>query len=469
MTILLRGPRPTTPSRAGAGTTVRDWRAERRRRTRLTLAAGLVTIALIVGGVLTIVAAFQGEFSSYVDVRADLPIGNPIDPKGQVQFRQIPVGQVGRTLRKLPNGAVEVVLRIKPSKLGSIPANVTASVAPSSLFGTEAVVLDAAHPAAAHLRSGAHIPATGSTASLQGTLTDLNTLLTGLRPAEIDSTLSALSTAFNGQGPTISQSIRVLNTYLSGLVPELPTLNSDLDLLSPVLDGLSASVPALLDTAENSSTLAQTLTRDQALIASVMSDGATLSTTATNLLNAVHASLHSFLVNLAPILGDINGQPGVLPAILNAVQALSKAILPTLDQNGIRGLAASVTQFTNSPYMAFLGGLTAPGISEQERQQAAHNGFQAIMDPVTYTAANCPRYGADAGPNCPGASGQPTSPNSNPPGSASTTADTTQVSPDMQAASAQLLAAVDGRTAGSGSSTTPGSLWLAPLLGSLGS
>ncbi|MCU4184186.1 MCE family protein [Acidiferrimicrobium sp. IK] len=374
-------------------------RAQRRRSTAFI--AGVAFLAVLLGAVVTIVEDFNGAFSSYVDVRAVLPPGQPVDANAPVQYAQVPVGKVGPVVRDLANGAVEVTLRIKPSSIGHIPANVVSQVAPSSLFGTEAVILQAPAPAAAHLVAGSLIPPGTGSSSLQGSLTDLNNLLIGLHPAEIDTTLSALSGALAGQGPAVSSAIRALDSYLAGLAPQLPTLEGDVDLITPVLDGLSASVPALLDVASNAGTVAQTLTDEQQAIAQLMTSGASTSATVATLLSGISTTVHQFLVNLAPLLGDINGQPGVLPTTLDALRGLASALLPALSASGMPALSATVTQRTESPYYAFLAGADLPVLNARQRQQIGHSAFASEMDPPTYTAADCPRYGADPGPNCP--------------------------------------------------------------------
>lgn len=374
-------------------------RAAARRRQAVIFVAGVAFLALVVATVAAIIADFNGDFSSYVEVRANLPVGQPVTVQSEVQYRQIAVGQVAGVSQTFHSGAIQVTLRIKPDKIGQIPADVTAQVAPSSIFGTEAVVLRAGAATSAHLRSGAVVPAAGESSSLQGALTDLDHLLTGLHPAEIDTTLGALSTAFQGQGPAVDDAIHIVNGYLDGLLPELPTLESDINLVTPVLDGLSASVPALLDIATNSGTVATTLTNDQALIASLLSKGSTLTATASGLLSGVQTTLHSFLVNLGPILLDINGRPGVLANSITALDTLSKTFLPAFTSSGSPSISVAVSQFTDNPELALLAGASLP-FTRQQITQIAHAAFVNIMDPPTYSAADCPRYGAAAGPNC---------------------------------------------------------------------
>lgn len=366
------------------------------------LLAGVLLVSLIAGAVVSIYDAFNGDFSQYTDVRAELPVGQPIQLRSQVQFRQIQVGQVGRVDRTLPGGAIEVTLQIKPSQMARIPANVTARVAPTSLFGTETVILRSDSPSRRHLRAGQVVPAAGGSASLQGTLSSLDHLLTGLHPAEIDSSLGALSTALQGQGPAAGQAIRAFNSFLSGLVPQLPALNGDINLLSPVLNGLSASVPALLDVADNSATVARTLTDDRALISALLSDAAQLSGTGSALLHDISGSLHSFLVNLAPILGDISARPNLPATILNDLQKLTASFLPALTQSPVPSVSVAVTEFVNSPYEAYVAGANLPGLSARQVHQIGHAAFKSLMDPRTYTAANCPYYASEPGPNCPG-------------------------------------------------------------------
>jgi phospholipid/cholesterol/gamma-HCH transport system substrate-binding protein len=384
---------------AGASSSFAARRAEAARRRLLTAVAGVALVAVIVAGLGLIYATFSGDFTHEVTIRATIPPGQPVEVGNEVEYLQVPVGTVSSVGAPGPGGMVVVTLHLTPSKAGAVPANVVAQVAPSSLFGSEAILLSAAHPEATPVHAGQLLSAASAgSSSLQGTLQDLNNVLTGLHPAEIDSTLGALATALQGQGPAVRQFVDRADAYLEGMLPDLPTLESDISLLTPVLDGLSGSIPALLDLAGNASTTADTITSDQQDLVGLLTGSAGVSSVATTLLSDIQTALHGFLVNSYPFLVDVNADPSELPKILDSVanwgarwsQAESSGPWVNID----------VASFSiDNPTDLILAGTGALGPAESAA--LAHQAIASDLDPATYTAADCPRYGSQAGPNCP--------------------------------------------------------------------
>ncbi|MCU4186679.1 MCE family protein [Acidiferrimicrobium sp. IK] len=369
------------------------------RRTVMMAGAGVVLVALVAAGVAGMVLSFKGTFSTYASIDADLPPGQPVQPGAQVTYRQVQVGTVAGKVRSLGGGSVRVSLHLQPGMLATIPANVTIAVAPSSVFGVQGIVLAPPAAAVGHLHTGQLLAAASSgSTSLQTGLADINNLLTGLHPAQIDTTLNALSTALHGQGQPFGRAVDELSAYLRSLIPHLPTLNGDITALSPVLAGLSQAIPDLLTTAANSATVAQTVTYDARNLASFLQTGQVVAGQATGLLDGINTTLHAFLTNFLPLLIDVQANPNVIPQTLTNLDTLVRDLLPAFDQGPFVHVTANF--YVNDPEDALFAAtfLLPQGLEHSE----AYYSFSGIMDPPTYTAANCPRYGSEAGPNCGG-------------------------------------------------------------------
>lgn len=382
----------------GSGT----FRARRRAESRalvLTAVAGVALVALVAAAIGAMVLSFAGSFSTYSTLTATLPPGQPVSPGAEVTYRQVQIGTISGQGRSIGNGAVLVSMHLEPSKLAAIPANVTISVAPSSVFGVQAVVLTPPTRPAGHLHAGQTLaPAPTGSASLQTGLADINRVLTGLHPAQIETTLSALSTAMAGQGPGLGTAVDQLTSYLDGLIPQLPTLNGDITALTPVLSGLSTSVPDLLATAANSSTVARTITGSAANLLSLLRTGQVVTSQATTLLNEIDGTLHAFLTNFLPVLIDVQANPNVIPRTLTNLDTLARAFFPAFEQG--RYVHVTANFYVSDPEDALFAAsfLLPPALEHSE----AHAAFKSLTDVPAYTAADCPRYGAEVGPNCAG-------------------------------------------------------------------
>ncbi len=93
------------------------------------------------------------------------------------------------------------------------------------------------------------IPAdtTPTARSLQTALANAYTLLTSVHPAQLDSALTALADALQGQGRRIGALVEQADAYLRHLAPSIPTLNNVITGLADVTDDLAKNAPALLE------------------------------------------------------------------------------------------------------------------------------------------------------------------------------------------------------------------------------
>lgn len=464
--------------------TVASSRRAAARTKALVALLGVGLVAALLTGIGTIYAAFSGDFTNKVTVYAQLPPGQPVDPGNDVQYLGAQVGTVADKGTTLPGGAVQVRLSLKPGSVAAIPANVTATVAPTSLFGKEDVILEAPSPSG-RVHAGELISASRQTpASLQGTLTSLDKLLTGLHPAQLDTTLNAMATALDGQGPSMSAAIRQLDGYLQTFMPELPVFNRDIFLLSPLLNGLAQTVPTLLDFAGRFSTTATTLTQDSGLLGQVFSNTSNLAGSTQTFFQAIANSLHATLLGLSPFLLSVSATPNALPRLLGDLDHLATTWAP--DVSSPLGPEVTVTgPITGKSAAALI--MSGSGILDPtgSTQQVVKQDF-GYLDPPVYSAADCPRYGSEEGPNCPGAPPASTTSQTSGSGAQASTASQTsgstgQASPapaqtagaflsDQDLASLQSIAATlgsGGKPATAGSQSSVDALLLAPVLESI--
>ncbi|WAL65169.1 MCE family protein [Amycolatopsis cynarae] len=236
---------------------------------------GLLLIAVLVGGVTLSIALYNQAFSSYVEVKLEAgEVGNQLSPQSDVKVRGLIVGSV-KSISATERGA-ELTLALDPESAKLIPSNVSARFIPKTLFGERYVSLEIPDgPAPKTLRAGDVIPEDRSSTAVQlsKALDDLLPVLQAVQPQKLSATLTAISTALQGRGETLGQTLSELGTYLDGLNPHLPELQHNLRALAKFSDNLSASAPDLVQALDNFSVTSKTIVAErqnlQALYANV--------------------------------------------------------------------------------------------------------------------------------------------------------------------------------------------------------
>lgn len=236
-----------------------------REHQRLWLAGivNLVSISLLIA---LAIAIYDKKFTSStnVTVMADRA-GLQLSRFGDVRLHGALVGHVKEIGS---NGKeAEITLALSPDAARSIPGNVSVQILPTTLFGRN--YLELVPPKSgtedAPLRDGSVIPAKRVTTNveLQRILANLFPLLRSIRPADLNSTLYAISHALQGKGDQIGDTFETLEGYLGRMNVELPTLRSDLQLLSQVSRTYELAAPDLIRLLRNATVTARTLTDKQ--------------------------------------------------------------------------------------------------------------------------------------------------------------------------------------------------------------
>lgn len=223
----------------------------------------MVAIALLLG---LSIAIYEKVFVSAttVTIKADRA-GLQLPRFGAVRLHGVQVGEV-RSIKQ--NGKeAEIKIALKPDQAKKIPDNVSVEIRPTTLFGQKYVALvDPTDPSGAFLRDGAVIPSSRVTTNveLSQVLATLFPLLRSIRPADLNTTLYALSTALQGRGEKLGRTISDLYTYLDAVNVHLPTVRKDLELLASVSKTYALAAPDIVRLLTNATTTARTLvdTRD---------------------------------------------------------------------------------------------------------------------------------------------------------------------------------------------------------------
>jgi len=216
--------------------------------------AGVLFLAVMSVFVLITIKIYDKDFVTSVPVtlKADR-VGNQLREGGQVKMRGVVVGEI-RGVRAVAGGA-EISLALEPDKVGRLPRDVSALLVPKTLFGERYVQLSV--PAADRtppLRSGDVIAQdhSANAIELERVFDNLLPLLQAVQPQKLATTLTAVSTALQGRGAQLGQTLAQASDYLKRFNPDLPRLDQNVHDLATVSNLYGDIAPDLLDALSDS-------------------------------------------------------------------------------------------------------------------------------------------------------------------------------------------------------------------------
>ena len=239
-------------------------RRETRRKAGIRTAGVLFLVVLGVLVTLSI-KVYDKDFVSTVPVTLKASrIGNQLQAGGQVKARGVLVGEI-REVRATPQGA-EIALALEPDKVDMLPGNVSALLVPKTLFGERYVQLSIPDGARApHLTAGDTIEQdrSANAIELERVFDNLLPLLKAVQPQKLATTLTAVSTALQGRGEQIGETLSTAAGYLTDFNPQLPAFTKDVQDLASVSRLYGDIAPDLLDALTDSAVTLNTV-RDKA-------------------------------------------------------------------------------------------------------------------------------------------------------------------------------------------------------------
>lgn len=328
---------------------------------------GVVFLAMLVGGAWLTYAIFTKKFVDYDEVTLQSSrIGLQLPERADVKIRGVIVGEV---LDYVPTEAgADITLGLYPDEVDTIPAGVTGSIVPKTLFGEKYVSLiieDDAEVGGRSIEAGDTIDRTEVATEVEKVLSDLYPLLRTVQPAELNMTLNALATALEGRGDQLGDNLETLDSYLKRFNPQLPGAIEDLRLTARVSDIYADVLPEVGQ-----------ILRDQVTTLGTLEEQS-------DTLNALFRDVSAFSGSARTFLAE-NEQ--------NLVR------LGEVSEPQVRLLAKYSPQFT-----CLTRGIVNAGKLQAEafRNFTLHIVLETLPNqPRPYTAQDQPRYGEDRGPNC---------------------------------------------------------------------
>lgn len=323
---------------------------------------GLGLIVILAGLVTLSVAAFNQAFTTVtmVTLYTDSS-GNEMNLNADVTVQGVVVGSV-RSITADGSGA-ELGLAMDPATAQKLPANVTAILTSTTLFGERQVQLVLPKAAATQTLADVHVISQDRSADaleVEKVLGDLEPMLTAVQPEKISVALSAVAGALQGRGTQLGQTLVQLNAYLKQLDPSLPALDQDIRQLAQVSQTYAQAAPGIISALHDFSVTSQTFATEASNLSSLY---ATVTAASQNLHtfvrdnqgNLIHLSLDSqqTLQTLARYSAEF---PCVLQGLTDFIPNIDKVLGKGSSQHGLHITVHPVQSLgpfkpgTNAPY-----------------------------------------------------------------------------------------------------------------------
>jgi phospholipid/cholesterol/gamma-HCH transport system substrate-binding protein len=312
--------------------------AQEKARRRLVGVVFLLVFALLVW---LSVALYNKHFTSaaMVTLYTDA-VGNEMHLGADVVVRGVQVGEV-RQISAEGSGA-RLELAIQPAMVPYIPANVTALMVPTTLFGERQVYLVMpTQPVPARLTDGSVITQDHSAdaVELEKVLNNLLPLLRASEPDKLSITLTALAQGLQGHGKELGQTLVAANAYLHDYNKHLPALVTDIKRLAVLAKNLNQSAPDLIQALTDFTVTSQTFAAERASVSALYASVTTASQDLTSFLDANSANiiqLNADSVATLQILARYSPEfPCALKDLANFVPAADKLLGKGTNQPGL--------------------------------------------------------------------------------------------------------------------------------------
>jgi phospholipid/cholesterol/gamma-HCH transport system substrate-binding protein len=259
-------------------------------RRRLVGVVFLLVFALLVW---LSVALYNKQFTPVATVTLYTDsVGNEMHPGAEVMIRGVQVGEV-RQIAAYGTGA-RLELAIQPDMVNAIPANVTAQMVPTTLFGQRYVdLLMPATPVPARLTAGTVISQNHSAdaVELEKVLNNLLPLLRASEPDKLSVTFTALAQGLRGKGRELGQTLVALNAYLQEYNKHLPALDTDIRRLALLARTYNQASPDLIQALSDFTTVNQTIAAQRDNLSALYASVTTASDNLTAFLEANSANI----------------------------------------------------------------------------------------------------------------------------------------------------------------------------------
>jgi virulence factor Mce-like protein len=332
---------------------------------------GVAFLLVVISLIALALAKYNGVFEQGVPVSLQVDsAGLQLEERSDVKVRGLIVGQVDKVSSSGDLATVHMELR--PDMVHLIPDNVSARLLPKTLFGEKYVSLELPErPSGRALSSGDVIGQDRSQTAreLESALDGLLPLLQAVKPQDLASTLGAVSSALDGRGKQLGETLVRQQQLVSGLNTALPELQEDITRAADLADTYNKAAPDLLAALADLSTTSRTVVDQQQNLSRLFSTVTTASGDLGGFLEANQDNLISLAADSRPTLETLARYSPEYPCLLSQLTGL----VPRIDR--AMGVGSSKPGLHIKLEVTNSRGKYLPGVDE-------------------------PRYAEDRGPTC---------------------------------------------------------------------
>ncbi|TVS85441.1 MCE family protein [Mycobacterium helveticum] len=224
------------------------------------LVVAAVVFALVYG-------QFRGDFTPKTKLTMLASrAGLVMDPGSKVTYNGVQIGLVANIAETQRDGrpAAKFTLDVYPRYLHLIPANVTANIEATTVFGGKYVSLTTPkNPTPQRITPSTVIDARGVTTEINTLFQTITSIAQRVDPVKLNLTLSAAAQALSGLGEKFGQSIVNANAVLDDVNPQMPQIRDDVRKLADLGDTYANASPDLFDFLNNAVITSRTLNAQQ--------------------------------------------------------------------------------------------------------------------------------------------------------------------------------------------------------------
>ena len=337
-----------------------------RRRTAFVLRGAVAVLVAVVAGTAMVLRG-TGQLHRDPEVLVAIPASaGLINGEAPVRYSGVNVGRISGIDSGTESSVVR--LQIDAGSIDLIPAAVMARVVPRTFFGDIYIQLgdDPAGQPGESLADGDELRAdTGPDAvALYGVYTRLVDILDRMQPQNMQVALSALSHALDGRGATVGRIVDRLDRASRTLTPAVQTFLDATPDFRTVLQALNTATPDVLATLSSATDVSQSMVDNKDALSETIEAAASFAPVMAGFVGEQRDRVVTVLDSTGTILATTAANPAGLVGTLEGARTFGAA--------GARVFAPGHFDITAVPTFA---------------------------DPLPYTAADCPSYGAQAG-NC---------------------------------------------------------------------
>lgn len=288
---------------------------------------GLIT-ALGVAATISI-ASYAQLFTTSEDVTLVTDrSGLLMEPGSDVKVAGVVVGTVTQ-VRRVGERA-ELTLAVDPVELGRIPANASAVIEPTTLFGRKFVTLAPPGNAVGGLRPGDVIDAAGATVEMNDLFSVLQGVLDSVDPTQVSTTLSQLAAASGGRGEIFGRLVDTAHGYLGGVEDSIPTLVRDIGKVADNADVWADASRDFLAAVDHLTTTGTTLVEQRVQFVSFLTSLTALGEHGDAFLGLAGEPIVEAVTALEPTLDLLREKSPALQCFLTGTDTARKYLEPTL-------------------------------------------------------------------------------------------------------------------------------------------